>query len=98
MVNLISLADQLVREQHLGYSGNYTFTISRQSLMEAVGLNAAQVAGAMRQLVARIEPRAAALGLGQISSAELYQQALAQANKELGRVSGQLASKNRKLA
>ena len=25
MVNLVTLADLLVREQHLGYSGNYTY-------------------------------------------------------------------------
>ncbi len=98
MVNLVTLADQLAREQHLGYSGNYTFNIPRQSLLEAVGLTAAQVDGAVGKLVKRIEPRAAALGLGRVSTSELYQQALTQANKELGRVSGQLAAKNRRLA
>ena len=98
MVNLVTLADQIAREQHLGYSGNYTFTISRQALMEAVRITPPQVDAALNQLVQRIEPRAAALGLGQASTSELYQQALAQANKELGRVSGQLAAKNRRLA
>ncbi len=98
MVNLITLADMLVREQHLGYSGNYTFSVSRQSLLEAIGLTPLQVTEAMERLVQQIEPRARALGLGQSSSGELYQQALSQANKELGRISGQLAIKNRRLA
>ena len=98
MVNLITLADLLVREQHLGYSGNYTFSVSRQSLLEAVGLTDAQCTAAMARLIDQIEPRARALGLGQSSSGELYQQALAQANKELGRISGQLAAKNRRLS
>jgi len=98
MVNLITLADVLAREQHLGYSGNYTFTVSRQTLMDTVGVTQAQVSEVMRHLVEQIEPRAKALGLGQASSGELYQHALAQANRELGRVSGQLAAKNRKLA
>lgn len=97
LVNLITLADLLVREQHLGYSGNYSFSIPRSVLIEAAGLGEQQVAAAMGALVTQIEPRAKALGLGQASSAELYQQALAQANRELGRVSGQLASKNRRL-
>lgn len=97
MVNLVTLADLLVREQHLGYSGNYTFGVSRQPLMDALGLTQAQLDQAMTQLVQQIEPRAKALGLGQASSGELYQQALAQANRELGRVSGQLAARNRKL-
>lgn len=98
MVNLITLADTLVREQHLGYSGNYTFSVPKQLLLDATGLTAQHVQTAMRRLVDQIEPRARALGLGQTSSGELYQQALAQANKELGRMSGQLAAKNRKLA
>jgi HD-like signal output (HDOD) protein/signal transduction histidine kinase len=98
MVNLITLADMLVREQHLGYSGNYTFSVPRQALLEAVGLTPTQVSEAMSRLVQQIEPRARALGLGQSSSGELYQQALAQANKELGRISGQLAIKNRRLS
>ena len=97
LVNLITLADLLVREQHLGFSGNYGFSIPRQPLLDAVGITAQQAQGAMQKLVGHIEPRAKALGLGQASSGELYQQALAQANRELGRVSGQLASKNRRL-
>jgi putative nucleotidyltransferase with HDIG domain len=98
MVNLVTLADLLVREQHLGYSGNYTFGVSRQPLFDAVGLTQKQVDGAMARLVEQIEPRAQALGLGQATSGELYQQALAQANRELGRVSGQLAARNRRLS
>ncbi len=41
MVNLITLADMLVREQHLGFSGNYTFTIAKHTLIDAIGLTAA---------------------------------------------------------
>ncbi|MGB7160537.1 MAG: HDOD domain-containing protein, partial [Tepidisphaeraceae bacterium] len=98
LVNLITLADILVRERHLGYSGNYSFTFAQQNLIEAIGITPEQIEGAVQQLVAHIEPRAKALGLGQSSSHELYQHALTQANKELGRVSGQLAAKNRRLA
>ena len=98
MVNLITLADVLVREQHLGYSGNYTFSVPKQMLLEAAGLSAQQVSNVLKRLVEQIEPRARALGLGQTSSGELYQQALAQANKELGRISSQLAARNRRLS
>ncbi len=97
MVNLITLADLLVREQHLGYSGNYLFPTARQILAESVGGTTAQIESVLDKLVSHIEPRARVLGLGQASSGELYHQALAQANRELGRVSGQLAAKNRKL-
>ncbi|HEY7086488.1 MAG TPA: HDOD domain-containing protein, partial [Tepidisphaeraceae bacterium] len=97
MVNLITLSDLLVREQHLGYSGNYIFPMARQVLADASGLTIQQIEMVMQKLVGHIEPRARALGLGTASSGELYQQALAQANKELGRVSVQLAARNRKL-
>ncbi len=99
MVNLITLADLLVREQHLGYSGNYTFAgVARHAMMDAVGLKLPHVEEAMKKLIDQIEPRAKALGLGQTSSSELYQEALAQANRELGQMSGQLAAKNRRLS
>lgn len=98
MVNLITLADTLVREQHLGYSGNYTFAASKQALLDAVGLGPMEIEQVLGRLISQIEPRARALGLGQTSSGELYQMALARANQELGRISGQLASKNRKLS
>jgi signal transduction histidine kinase/HD-like signal output (HDOD) protein len=96
LINLISLADLLVREQHLGYSGNYIL-VGRSALLESLSLKPSQVDEVMSRLVAHIEPRATALGLGQASSDEMYRDALGQANKELGRISSQLAAKNRKL-
>lgn len=98
LVNLITLADAIVREQHLGWSGNYAFPLTRTSMIEAVGLGEEQVTDAITSLVQHVEPRAAALGLGQTSANELYVSALAQANAELGRVSEQLTAKNRKLS
>jgi len=98
MVNIVTLADTLARELHLGYSGNYTFNLSKQQLIEAIGLKPDSVEKAMLKLMDRIEPRAKSLGLGEETSSQLYRDALSKANKELGRVTGQLAAKNRKLA
>jgi len=98
LVNLVTLADAIVREQHLGWSGNYSFPVGRSALIEAVSLAEEQVTAAVTKLVAEIEPRATALGLGQASASELYVAALSQANVELGRVSEQLSAKNRKLS
>lgn len=98
MVNLISLADMLVREQHLGYSGNYTFPLYRETLMKAIGASEQAIHDTRQKLIDRIEARALALGLGKTSSDELYLSALNQANQELGRISEQLAAKNRRLA
>jgi signal transduction histidine kinase/HD-like signal output (HDOD) protein len=98
MVNLITLADRLVREQHLGYSGNYTFAVPKAALLTAVGVTEAMVEQTVLELVNRIEPRAKGLGLGQLTSDELYLQALTQANKQLGQITTQLAAKNKRLA
>ncbi len=96
LINLITLCDILVREQHLGYSGNYIVP-ARSALLESLGLKPAQVDAVMKELVSHIEPRARTLGLGNTSTDDIYQQALTQANKELSRMTSQLASKNRRL-
>lgn len=98
LVNLVTLADIVVRQQHLGFSGNHAYTVPVPMLLEAVGLSAKQLEQATARLVSRIEPRAKALGLGEASSEDLYRQALVQANRELGRMTDQLAMKNRRLA
>ncbi len=97
LVNLITLADLIVREHHIGYSGNYTFPVPRTALINAVGVSEDVVRDVQQRLIAHVEPRAKALGLGEARSAELYQSALEQANRELGRVGDQLAAKNRRL-
>ncbi|HTL31287.1 MAG TPA: HDOD domain-containing protein, partial [Tepidisphaeraceae bacterium] len=98
LVNLITLADLIVRRQHLGYSGNYSETVSQQTLMDLLKIQQPMIERTLEKLVGQIEQRAVALGLGRASSGALYQQALSQANKELGKVSAQLATKNRRLA
>jgi signal transduction histidine kinase/HD-like signal output (HDOD) protein len=98
LINLITLADWIVRNQHLGYSGNYNFSISRVALIESLGLKVEQVDQAMLDLVERIENRAGALQIGKSTSREIYEDALVRANQELGRMSGQLTAKNRRLA
>jgi hypothetical protein len=86
LVNLITLADILVREQHIGFSGNYTSTVPRQALIDAVGVTPEQVDAAISALIEQIEPHATAIGIGQTSAVELYQGALSQANRQLDRV------------
>jgi putative nucleotidyltransferase with HDIG domain len=98
LVNLVTLADFVAREQHLGYSGNYVLDSSRDELIEAIGLTAQKVETALAPLAERIEKRAAMMNLYVPSTGDLYRQAMKRANIELGRVSTQLAMKNRRLA
>src|SRR5688500_2836519 len=57
LVNLVTLADQLVREQHLGYSGNYAFAVNRQTLLDALGLTADNVDAILQRLISHIDAR-----------------------------------------
>src|SRR4051812_43228153 len=51
LVNLVTLADMIVREQHLGYSGNFSFPISRQVLCDAIGISREQLESILPKLV-----------------------------------------------
>ncbi|MDB5296544.1 MAG: putative two-component system sensor histidine kinase, partial [Phycisphaerales bacterium] len=90
VVNLVTLADYVVRRQHLGYSGNHAFPVGRDALLAATGLSAAAVDKAAAELVDRMKPRLSALGIGDQSGDDLYRQAIARADQELRRVAGQL--------
>lgn len=98
LVNLVTLADMLVREQRLGYSGNYTYPITRQTLLDALGLLPNQADAVLSKLVSAVESRAAALGINGVGAEDLYKSAFHQANRELSRVTDQLATRNRKLS
>jgi HD-like signal output (HDOD) protein len=98
LVNLITLADVLVREQHIGYSGNYLYTLPRQTLLDEIGITAEQVDNVLVTLVEDVERVSSALGVGEVSSGALYQGALTQAKKEIDRTQHELQSKNEKLA
>jgi putative nucleotidyltransferase with HDIG domain len=97
MVNLITLSDLIAREQHLGYSGNYMVDVDRGPLIAAIGLTAEKVDANLTNLLERIERRAVALNLNMSSTGDLYRQAMKRANQELGKISTQLALKNRRL-
>ena len=97
LVNLVSLADEMVRGQHLGYSGNYTPSDPGLWSTE-LGLTPQQLTAVLNGLGESMTPHAAMLGLDQSTTGAVYVQALTRANQELNRVSQQLSAKNRKLA
>jgi putative nucleotidyltransferase with HDIG domain len=97
MVSLITLADLIAREQHLGYSGNHVLDGGKEELIVAVGLNPRAIDAKLVLLLERIERRASVLNLIVPPTPELYQEAMKRANEELGKVSTQLAMKNRRL-
>jgi signal transduction histidine kinase/HD-like signal output (HDOD) protein len=97
MVNLITLADIVARQQHIGFSGNYAFNVDQEELFKAIGLTAQKVENKIPRLLARIEQRAGVLQLPVPEKQELFSESMKRANQELSRVSTQLAMKNRRL-
>jgi len=94
---LVYLADLMVREHRIGFSGNYVFPQSSRDLAQQMGLNAQTYERILQRLAEDIEQRAEMLGLKRITRNSLYLRALAEANEELGRLNEALTEGNRKL-
>ena len=95
MVGLITLADLLVRRNHIGYSGNFTFTQDQEQLARAIGLNPARVEAISGQLHEELLKRESILGLDEKPSRELFLQSIQQANDVLGRLNAVLDRRSR---
>lgn len=98
MVQLIGLADMLVRRQHIGFSGNYLFPFDAKQYQGPLGLADADIAAVTELLADTLEQRAKTIGLYDVASKQLYLESIANANAELGRVNQMLTVQNRKLA
>ena len=81
LVNVVTLADSLVRRLHIGYSGNYAPGVATAVLLERLGLGAADLADVGGQLVDAMTPRAAMLGLSDADAAALHHNALNRAGE-----------------
>lgn len=90
LIHLVTLADQIARAGHLGYSGNYTFGIPRQLLLDELKLSPADCQAVADGLIPRVEARAHALGVGNADAERLYRDALARANGEISQQQQQI--------
>ncbi len=96
-VRLVQVADRLVRQLRIGYSGNYGADRALGSVGEALGLTKEALDRVCTDLPELIEARAELIGLNQLSSRDVYYEALAKTNAELARVNMSLAMANRRL-
>lgn len=96
LVEIIHLADELVRRQRIGYSG-YNRSADLEGLADRLGLDNEAIGRVLQELGPQVEEHATLLGIGGLSSARLYAQALAGANEELGRLTVALVETNRRL-
>lgn len=96
-VRLVHLADLLVREHRIGYSGNLRFAERAWAVAQRLGMAQEAFERVCRDLGGRIEERASLIGLDQLTTNALYFSAIKSANEELGRLNLALAEQNRRL-
>lgn len=90
MIGLVGLADVIVRRNHIGYSGNFTFNQDPAAMARELGLNPSRVDSITRTLHEESHRRSDALGLNEKPSQELFVQSIQQANQVLGRLNNAL--------
>lgn len=95
LVGLIGLADLIARKQHTGYSGNHTFKVDEQELIQQLELNPRVVAEVKSRWHEELESRGDALGLNDVPSRELFMRAIQRANQALGRLNQVLDQRSR---
>jgi len=95
MIGLISLADLIVRRNHLGFSGNYRLQQDPVELAREIGLDPACLEPVLSQLHTEVEARSRSMGLDDTPSVDLLMQAVQQANQSLGRLNTKLEERGR---
>ena len=97
IVQSVHLADIIAREQRIGYSGNHPIVDSSMEVAVQLGCNAEDIEKITKQLLEDIGERAVMLGLENIETENLYHEALASANSELGKLNTKLSQQNQNL-
>ncbi len=97
IIKAVYLADLLVREQRIGYSGNHSFHESAIAVGQELGIDQADIEQVARELRQEVSDRAFILGLDDLEPEELYQEALTEANTELSVYNHKLQVQNKKL-
>lgn len=98
LVGLISLADLIARRQHVGYSGNHSFSQDIDQLAQKLGLDPQRVHHATSKLHEQLELRGKALGLHDTLSQDLYLESIQRANQTLGRLNQTLELRSKTAA
>lgn len=95
LIGLVGLADLIVRQQHIGYSGNFAFSHNHADFAAQMGLDPAKVEQVIARLHEEVERRASVLGLDDRPSRELFLQSIQNANQVLGRLNSALERRSR---
>ncbi|MEM1209415.1 MAG: HDOD domain-containing protein [Planctomycetota bacterium] len=98
LIGLVQLCDQIVRAQHLGYSGNHLVRQDADKLARKLELPPSAIDNAVARLHDAVEARSKALGLGDVPSKDLFLQSIQRANVALGRLNHALDLRSRTTA
>ena len=97
IIQTIYLADLMVREQRIGYSGNHNLSDSAVTVGNRLKCPEAAIQQISRALREEIGERSVMLGLDVPEPEELYHEALTQANRELGVLNQKMRQSTEKL-
>lgn len=97
LVALVQLANQLVRTQHIGHSGNCLPPEPASEPARRLGFAEAQLAEVLQDVVSDVADYTSLLGLDSETPETLYLKSLSRANAELSRLNTELLAANRQL-
>ncbi|MBX9737541.1 MAG: HDOD domain-containing protein [Phycisphaerales bacterium] len=86
LVMVVTLADALCRELHIGWSGSHDRDVTVRSWCAELGLNEESVRKLTPRLHEAVSARSRDIGLGDTPGEELVVQSLTSANEQLGRL------------
>ncbi len=95
-VQIVHLADHIVRRQRIGYSG-YSQKGDITALAAELGIGPDALEHITSAIAPEVEEHCGLVGLTELTSADLYADALGGANKELALLNSNLTSANRRL-
>ena len=96
LVQVVHLADHVVRSRRIGFSG-YNHTSSFEELAAGLGVDAEALNRIANRLPERMERYCELVGLDDLDASDICAKSLAAANQELGRINAELAGANRQL-
>lgn len=96
LVCIVHLADNLVRQERIGYSG-YQHVCDVHELAGQLGMDPAGLAGLVERIPKRMAPFRELIDLDDHTSHTAYTASLATANRRLGRLNSKLVEINRRL-
>ena len=90
LIEVVGLADLIVRRHHIGYSGNFGYSQEAEEISGHIDLDAQTIDSISQKLFEELPWRCKVLGLGDAPSPKLFVRSIQRANEALGRLNSAL--------